>query len=467
MNKKWFQLWNIGRLRGKLLDVLSLGRTMLLLAGGSLVFFMLLGAGGLAGQKLNSSPIPSMKGLASSLSSGFFMELLGLEVPHLPEGKEPSAFSGEKVTSFVFRLLTSIDPGDPKSLVAREMPGLAADEPFLLREGSGGTTGAPADYHPGVDELASGNNAGNEADPGADHGDGAGTEADADDPAAGGGTDNPGGAETAQPEATPAPGSAVTGEDDGSPGSGNAEINSGDTSIKRILIYHSHPREAYNPLLGAQSDNPSSAVPSKNVMLVGSYIAKRLETRGIGTIHAQEDYATEVPDYNWNFSYKYSRITVKSAMASNQEMNELIDIHRDSQRHGKTTAEIGGKSYAQVYFILGHANKNWKQNETFANQIHQRLEKNYPGVSRGIWGKSSGNGNNGEYNQTLSPSSVLIEVGGIDNTADELKRTADILADAIADVYWDSHDAEKAAAPEQGAGKLEGTSAKTSAGGAS
>lgn len=38
MNKKWFQLWNIGRLRGRVLDALSLGRTMLLLAGGSLVF---------------------------------------------------------------------------------------------------------------------------------------------------------------------------------------------------------------------------------------------------------------------------------------------------------------------------------------------------------------------------------------------------------------------------------------------
>ncbi|KAI7259195.1 hypothetical protein KC345_g10375, partial [Hortaea werneckii] len=369
MNRKWFQLWNIGRLRGKLLDVLSLGRTMLLLAGGSLVFFMLLGAGGLAGQKLNSSPIPSMKGLASSLSSGFFMELLGLEVPHLPEGKEPSAFSGEKVTSFVFRLLTSVDPGDPKSLVSREMPGLAADDPFLLREGSGGTSGAPADYHPGVDEIASGDDTDTGADPGADHGEG--TDAGADDPAAGNGTDNPGEGETTQPEATPAPDSAGIGENDGSSGSSNAENSSGDTSIKRILIYHSHPREAYNPLLGAQSDNPSSAVPSKNVMLVGSYIAKRLEARGIGTVHAQEDYATEVPDYNWNFSYKYSRITVKSVMAANQEMNELIDIHRDSQRHGKTTAEIGGKNYAQVYFILGHANKNWKQNEAFANQIHQ------------------------------------------------------------------------------------------------
>lgn len=439
MNRKWFQLWNIGRLRSKLLDVLSLGKTMLLLAGGSLVFFMLLGAGGLAGQKLNSSPVPSMKGLAASLSSGFFMELLGMEVPHLPKSEEPSAFSGRNVTSFVFRMLTSVDPGDPKSLLSREVPGLAADDPFLLRLGSGGAKDAPADYHPGTDELAAG---GSEAHgTGNDTAEGAGTE-----PAHGDGVDEPGGEETEpQPEPTAAPDAA------GGNGSAATPGSSQESAMKRILIYHSHPREAYNPLLGVESDNPSSAVPSKNVMLVGSYIAKRLEQRGIGTVHAQEDYATTVPDYNWNFSYKYSRMTVKAAMSTHQEMTELIDIHRDSQRHGKTTAVINGKSYAQVYFILGHANKNWKKNEAFANKIHQLLEKSYPGVSRGIWGKSSGNGNNGEYNQTLSPNSVLIEVGGIDNSEDELKRTADILADAIADVYWNSHDAEKAAAPESGA----------------
>ncbi|CAM4184859.1 stage II sporulation protein P [Paenibacillus typhae] len=438
MNRKWFQLWNIGRLRGKLLDVLSLGKTMLLLAGGSLVFFMLLGAGGLAGTKLNSSPVPSMKGLAASLSSGFFMELLGMEVPHLPKGEEPSAFSTPKVTSFVFRMLTSVDPGNPKSLLSREVPGLAADDPFLLREGSGGTGGAPADYHPGTDELAG---AEDQPDPGAAEPDpGAAVNPDTDKP-----EDDP----EVQPQPTAEPDKGNSAEQGGTSGAGRDNGAAGDTSIKRVLVYHSHPREAYNPLLGAESDNPSSASPSKNVLLVGSYITDRLEQRGIGTVHAKDDYATEVPDYNWNFSYKYSRITIKAALAANQEMTELIDIHRDSQRHGKTTAVINGKSYAQVYFILGHANKDWKKNEAFANSIHQLLEKNYPGLSRGIWGKSSGNGNNGEYNQSLSPNSVLIEVGGIDNSAEELKRTADVLADAIADVYWDSHDAEKAAAPEK------------------
>ncbi|SET66841.1 stage II sporulation protein P [Paenibacillus sp. NFR01] len=468
MNRKWFRLWNIGRARGKLLDVLALGRTLLVLAGGSLVFFMLLGAGGIAGQKLNSSPAPSMKGLAASLSSGFFMELLGMELPHLPKGEQPSSFSGQKVTSFVFRLLTSVDPGDPKTLLSREVPGLAADDPFLVRSGSGGgTDSAPADYHPGASETAAGTDkpADSGAAPGggaADPGQAAGGLAEGGEPAGGTQADAPQG--TAAPDAGGG-GDSGAGEAPGkSSGTGTGAADGGgstaepggaagdkDTSVKRILIYHSHPREAYNPLLGVQSDNPSSADPGKNVMLVGSYVSKRLEQLGIGTVHAEEDYATKETDYNWNFSYKYSRITVKAAMAAHEGMTELIDIHRDSQRHGKTTAVIDGKSYAQVYLILGYANKNWKKNEAFANQIHNELEKHYPGLSRGIWGKASGNGNNGEYNQTLSPNSVLIEVGGIDNTEEELKRTAEVLADAIAEVYWNSHDAEKADASASGA----------------
>lgn len=428
MNKKWFQLWNIGRLRGKILDILSLGRTMLLLAGGSLVFFMLLGAGGIAGQKMNPSPMPSMKGLAASLSSGFFMEILGMEVPHLPQGKGSEELSAKNVGSFVFQLLTSVNPGDPKSLLAREVPGMGADDPILLRKGSGGVAGAPADYHPGSDELGS--------EGGTEH-----------DPPGTGGTEDPGTpVPTDPPQATPAP--DHSGENTGA-GKGEEGTTNGseDTSVKRVLIYHSHPREAYNPLLGAQSDNPSSANPSKNVMLVGSYIAKRLEERGVGTLHSKDDYATKVKDYSWNFSYKYSRITVKAALAGNDQLTDLIDIHRDSQRHGKTTTEINGKNYAQVYFILGHENKNWKKNEAFANKIHQELEKNYPGLSRGIWGKTSSQGN-GEYNQSLSPNSVLIEVGGIDSTDEELKRTADILGDIIADVYWSNQKADKVNAPE-------------------
>ncbi|MBY9079485.1 stage II sporulation protein P [Paenibacillus sp. HN-1] len=445
MDRKWFRLWNFARLRAKVLEGLALGRTMLLLACGSLVFFLLLGAGGVAGQKLDNSPLPSMKGLAASLSAGFFKELLGMEVPHLPETKEPSALSGEKVTSFVFQMLTSVNPGDPKSLLSRELPGMAADDAVLLRSGSGGTPGAPADYHPGQDGLA-GQTAQPQTTPQPQAG--GGSEGD------GTGGDNGEGAAAGSPveSAAPEPSSSADASNADQP---NQQDQAGQD--KRIMIYHSHPREAYNPLLGLQSDNPSSADPDKNVMLVGSYVAQRLEKRGIGTLHTEDDYATEVADYNWNYSYKYSRATVKAAMSEHAGMTELIDIHRDSQRYDKTTTVINGKSYAQVYFILGRANKDWKENEAFANSIHKLLEKKYPGLSRGIWGKSSGKGNNGEYNQTLSPTSVLIEVGGIDNTEAELKATAEVLGDAIADLYWSSHQAEKANAKTEDGGAGSGT----------
>ncbi|MNI80700.1 Stage II sporulation protein P (SpoIIP) [compost metagenome] len=96
-----------------------------------------------------------------------------------------------------------------------------------------------------------------------------------------------------------------------------------------------------------------------------------------------------------------------------------------------------------MYFIIGHANKNWRKNEEFASSIHERMEKTYPGISRGIWGKTSSQGN-GEYNQSLSPGSILIEIGGIDNTEEELGRTAKVLAGILADIYWEGQDAQKA-----------------------
>ena len=80
-------------------------------------------------------------------------------------------------------------------------------------------------------------------------------------------------------------------------------------------------------------------------------------------------------------------------------------------------------------------NKNWKKNEAFANQLQEALDKKYPGIAKGIYGKTTANGN-GEYNQSIAADSVLIEVGGVDNTLQESYRTVDALADVISDLYW-------------------------------
>lgn len=418
-----FKAWNLGKMRRNLLHVLALGRTFLLLSVMSVIFFIMLGVLGIAEKNLNTSPVSSMKGLAASLSSGFFMDMVGMELPHAASEKQMPAISGRQMTNFVFQLLTDVNPSDPKSLVAREVPGLGADSPILLRTGSGnGTAQAPEDYRPGAGADGSA----------PDHPEPNGEEGGEDvDPGTGG--EDPGGAQSPAEE---------PGKTEGSSGDqGEPSVKPGNKNI--VMIYHSHPQESFNPVLGTNVDNPSSAEDKKNVGLVGEALAKELEQKGVAVLHSFENYAAKVSNYNYNYSYKYSRETVKQAMAENGKLQYFIDIHRDSQRHDKTTTTIDGVNYAQVYFIIGHGNENWRENERFASSIHDRLEKAYPGISRGIWGKTSSQGN-GEYNQSLSPNSVLIEIGGIDNSEEELERTAKVLAGILADLYWESQDAEKA-----------------------
>jgi len=410
MESKWFQIWNIRKWRAKWLSILTMGRTFLLLTLSSMVFFVLLGVSGIAENKFNSSPVSSMKGFASSLSSEFFKDMLGMEIPHLSKGQTSSTFSGEKMTTFVFQLLTSVNPGDPRSLLARELPGMDANDPVLLRSASGNENmEAPEDYHPDsakvVASAKSQENEGVLPDP-----------------------------LTLEPVTKPG--------NDKDPDKGIPKETPVDSNSE-VLIYHSHAREAFNPLVGTISTNPTSASPSQNIMQVGSFIANELKAKGVAAIHLKDDYPSYIKDYSYKFSYKYSRQAVKTALAQNTKLTYLLDIHRDSQRHKTTTAEINGVSYAQLYFIIGHENKNWRENEAFANSINKRLEKSYPGISRGIWGKTAEQGN-GEYNQSLSPNSIVIEIGGVDNTEEELKRTSRILADAISDVYFANQKAKKA-----------------------
>lgn len=43
---------------------------------------------------------------------------------------------------------------------------------------------------------------------------------------------------------------------------------------------------------------------------------------------------------------------------------------------------------------------------------------------------------NGVYNQDLSGQAILIEVGGVDNTEEELNRSIDVLAKAFGEYFW-------------------------------
>ena len=83
-------------------------------------------------------------------------------------------------------------------------------------------------------------------------------------------------------------------------------------------------------------------------------------------------------------------------------------------------------------FLLGLENSSYKSNEKNINKLENWLNKNYKGLSRGIYRKQ-GKGVNGVYNQDFSDNCFLIEVGGEKNTYEEVENTIDIIAKMISE----------------------------------
>ena len=84
----------------------------------------------------------------------------------------------------------------------------------------------------------------------------------------------------------------------------------------------------------------------------------------------------------------------------------------------------------------------YEKNAKLANELHQLLEKKYKGLSRGAFVKNEP-GSNNIYNQNLSENAMLIEFGGVDNTFEELNRSADALADVFSDYFWQAEKVNK------------------------
>ncbi|OUS77551.1 stage II sporulation protein P [Paenibacillus sp. MY03] len=400
---------------GPVRELLVTGRAFAAMALSSAIFMILLGLAAMLYQHSSAVPSVSMRGFAASVSSGLFGNMLEMEMPAFASSLPSDSLTGKEISVFLMRSLTDINPANPGSLLASELPGMPQSDAFLIRKGIGTDTAVGPQDHSPIFEPAP----------------------EPKTPSGSNGEDDGSGNETDQPDGN---GGEDVGSTDPKPDGGQPAEGK-----KLAFIYHSHNRESWYPELEPGTKDPSSS--TTNITLVGKRLATKLEEHGIGSVLSETDYPTAIQDYRWELSYKYSMKTVKEALAASNDLTYFFDLHRDSQKRKYTTVDIGGKSYAQVYFIIGHRNPNWKENEAFATKIHDALEKEYPGISRGIWGKTAATGN-AEYNQSLASESVLIEVGGVDNTLEESYRTADALAEVIASIHWKERQAEEASGKE-------------------
>jgi len=208
-----------------------------------------------------------------------------------------------------------------------------------------------------------------------------------------------------------------------------------------VFLYNSHNRESFLPHLPDETNADHAHHEEVNITKVSDRFSEALEANGIGSTVDDTDVMNILRENDWPYhkSYLASRPIVEEALANNEDLQYAFDIHRDSLPREETVATFEEEEYATVLFIIGAENKNYEKNLEIATSMHYKLEEEYPGVSKGIITKEGPN-SNGVYNQDLLDNSVLMEIGGYENTLEEMYRTTDVIASVFSDLYWDAEE---------------------------
>lgn len=206
-----------------------------------------------------------------------------------------------------------------------------------------------------------------------------------------------------------------------------------------VFLHNSHNRESFLPHLPEETNENNAHHEEVNITKVSERIAESLEANGISTLVDDTDIMNILHEKGWSYhqSYEAARPVVEEAIATNESLQYAFDIHRDSLPRDKTVINMDGKDYATVLFVIGAENKDYEKNLDLATKIHYKLEESYPGLSKGIITKEGSN-SNGVYNQDLLEKSVLMEIGGHENTLDEMYLTADIIGEVFSEIYFEA-----------------------------
>lgn len=196
-----------------------------------------------------------------------------------------------------------------------------------------------------------------------------------------------------------------------------------------IYIYNTHQTEEYAP----SSFIEYSVMPT--VQMNNYILEEKFEQENFNTIVEEKRIKDVLNQNGWNYagSYQASRVFLEEAKKTYPTLKYFIDVHRDSLSKDRTTITIDNKNYASILFIVGLENKNYEANLQFTEKINAKLNEKYPNLSKGIY-KKEGSGVNGVYNQDFSSFTILVEMGGPENTVDEVLNTSLAFADCFLEV---------------------------------
>lgn len=199
-----------------------------------------------------------------------------------------------------------------------------------------------------------------------------------------------------------------------------------DNNSPTIYIYQTHANEEYS----YNKNNIYNIIPT---VKTASYIlSDELKKLGLNTLVEKENTISILNSRKLPYkdSYKISRELMEKRSLENPNLEYFLDIHRDSVKKSITTTTINDIKYARIMFLLGLENKNYLENKEVITKLNDYINKNYPNLSRGIYEKQ-GKGVNGIYNQDYHKNVLLIEVGGYENTIDEVNNSLKVISDAL------------------------------------
>ncbi len=213
-----------------------------------------------------------------------------------------------------------------------------------------------------------------------------------------------------------------------------------------VAIVHTHGSESFLPVLAAmaRAKDPGADVAaldaftedsSVNMLRVGEELARYLATtHGIPVVQSRRLHDRQEDGFRLG-AYERSLETMTEIVRRYPSVKIMIDLHRDAPTRDKTTAVIGGVSTATICVIVGTDNlldnPRWKANYNFARRLVATMEQKYPGLSRGILVRDE------RYNQHVIDRTLLLEVGGQENTLEEelaaVRDLGEVLAQILAE----------------------------------
>ncbi len=186
-----------------------------------------------------------------------------------------------------------------------------------------------------------------------------------------------------------------------------------------VGIYHTHSDESYIP-----SDGTSAIDDRGGIYDVGAALARALQQAGLAVLH---DEAVHLP----HDAGAYARSRRTAANLLRQGANVLFDVHRDAGPAAEYSRTVDGTTVAQVMLVVGRQNPAMANNLAFAQALKAAADQRFPGLIRGILYA------HGNYNQDLSPHSLLLEVGDDHSQKEDAEKGAAMLASLVPAV-WNS-----------------------------